>query len=242
MKVFPLGSTCFFVFLTVFSFSQSGGDESLVVSAREQARDLYDRVIYLQAGLYNGKVYEEYDPLEDEHPYFIFDDLVEGSIVYRGDFYSQVPILYDIRTGRVVIEHPQQLFKIELVFENVDEFEIGSHNFVRLEGTAGNQLKEDYYEELYRGNLKVYAHYSKTYFSFFESNEIVKVFNQKVRYYIYKDGKYYEVGSKRSALDILSDHKRKIKAFMREHKIRFNRDKATALYEIAQFYDTQTQQ
>ena len=49
-----------------------------------------------QSRLYNGGDYIVYMPKDEEHPYYRSDDWSYGSIVYWGELYENVPLLYDL--------------------------------------------------------------------------------------------------------------------------------------------------
>ncbi len=58
-----------------------------------------------QTNLYNGSEYREPRRTNnDQHPYFVSEDWLEGSVLYDGDWYEHVPLQYDITRDVVITE------------------------------------------------------------------------------------------------------------------------------------------
>jgi hypothetical protein len=218
---------------SVSSFGQSfKSDTAFVAEARKNFIDRYSTKLGGQSHLYNGSAYTEYISQGEEHPYFI-DEWIDGSVVYDGDLYTNVPILYDLSLDRVVIDNQFSIKKVMLVNDKVSEFTIQGHHFVHLTDT---ELPPAHYELAYDGKIKVYARHRKTLQSRVVDYSIINQFEEKKLYYIYKDGKFITVRGKRSMLNVLDDKKKELKKFIRDNQLSFT-DRLRDMSRLAQYYD-----
>jgi len=211
-------------------------DTSFLPASIASTKKVYFKFIGDNAHLFNGSEHKVYNSLNEEHPYFISNDWVVGSVVYDSDVNENVDMMYDIRNDKVVIEYFSNI--IELVSQKVSEFVLHGHTFVALKPDSSGQIQEVFYDQLYGGNLKVYAKRTKQYEERIEGNILVPSFNEKNKYFLLKNGKYYSVNSKASVLDVLSDKKKLLKQYLSKSRIRYNKDKENALVKLAVYYDT----
>ncbi len=211
----------FFVVLSGQGFSQSLADTSFLAASVAATKNIYARFILGNAHLYNGTEHKNYQSVNDEHPYFLSDDWVIGSIVYDNELNQNVGMMYDLQNDKVVIEHLPTSNKIDLVSGKISEFTLHGHTFVVLKPDSAKQIQEGFYDRLYNGNLKVYARRTKQYEERIETSVLIPLFSEKNRYFLLKDGKYFPVNSKASVLDVLSDRKKMLKQYLNKSRIRF---------------------
>lgn len=209
--------------------------DSLVVAAvRKKSIEAYHQSIRGQAHLFNGSQYAEYRALKDENPYFS-PDWVEGSIYYDGEEYENVPMLYDIDTDNVITEYYYNGEKVQLIASKIDSFQLGKYKFVRL--GANDVLKTGFYNLVYDGKIKFYSKREKNLQQKVEATEVKREFEEKVRYYILKDGNYLSVKSKGSVLEVFEDNKEEIKQFIRKNHLKFKKDRENDIALTVEFYD-----
>jgi hypothetical protein len=181
-----------------------------------------------------------YQSKEEEHPYFPADDWTFGMIVYDEDVYDNVPLMYDISQDKVLTEHVLNGSVMELVAKKVDRFTMEKHVFVRLGKDDQDKISEGFYEMLYPGLSKVYVKHEKVRQEFIRTNELFARFDTKTKYFIFRDGTYFNVQSKGSVLRVFSDQKQDIKKFIAKNSLSFKNDRGKAMAQIAEFYDSQT--
>lgn len=239
MKRNPVVPIFFFILLTAQAFSQTLADTSFLAASIANTKNVYQGFIRGNAHLYNGTEHRGYQPVNEEHPYFISDDWAVGSIVYDNELNENVPMMYDIRNDRVVIDHFSSRNKIELVSKKIFEFNIQGHTFITLRpNTANEQIQEGFYDQLYKGNVKVYARRTKQYEERIEANVLIPTFIEKNKYFLEKDGKYFPVNSKASALDALNDKRKMLKQYLSKSGIRYKKEKEKWLVMLAGYYDS----
>jgi len=229
------------IFLFFFTFSAIGfaqaqnfkSDSSFLADAKKNAIQLYSQSLSAQSHLYNGSAYTEYRSQNEENPYFI-DEWLDGTILYDGDLYQNVPLLYDISRDKLITDHRYTVNKIELINERIGYFIIKDHHFVQLED---KKLAKGFYELAYDGPTKVYVRYQKALQSKRVDYSIENLFEDKTTYYILKDTRYIPVKSKGSVLNVLEDKKTELKKFIRDNHLSFNANRTKDITRLVQYYD-----
>ena len=98
----------------------------LSLSAREMPDTLKENSL-----LYNGTEYVKQFNSVDGNPFFP-STRNEGGVLYYGNWYNNIELLYDCQDDVVIIRNVQGSMKLQLVKEKLDEFTIDAHHFVRL--------------------------------------------------------------------------------------------------------------
>jgi len=217
---------------------QISTDTAFLAQSKKKIVAVYATSIQHQSRLYNGSDYVIYLSRDEEHPYFNADDWTIGSVIYWGELYENVPLMYDLSSDQIVTEHNRGN-PIKLLREKVDGFTIFDHTFVRIKDDQ-NKISEGFYDRLYNGSSKVYAKHTKTYRDDIISKEIIPSFDENTKFYLVKNGAFNTVKSKGSVLQVLDDRKQEIKAFIRKNRIRFKVNRAEAIVRTTEFYDSLT--
>lgn len=232
---------CWSILTPELIYSQRVADTAFVQAAARHSIELYTRSIGVESHLYNGVLYKEYNfhPADDGSPYFISDDWQEGSVYYDRELYESAPLMYDQVKDKLIVEHEFGGVKLELISEKVGWFTLGDHRFVRLiADKLTPEIQTGFHESLYEGNLKVYARRHKNFQeTVVNRQEVAYIFKEAYHYYIFKDGHYHPVRSKRSVLKLLEDRKADVRRFMHKNKIRFRADRGRAIAQVVAFYD-----
>jgi hypothetical protein len=209
-------------------------DTAFVSSAQANIKKMYAVVFKEQTQLCNGGDYVDYRPLKDEHPYFISDDWITGTIQYDNEAYDSVSLLYNIYTDHVIAEQSPPSIMVQLIRDKVQSFSIDGHTFIFFKEGG---LPTGYYDQLCNGKITLYAKRIKEFRETISSSEIERDFSEKSKYYIGKDGHYYSIRNKKSVLNVLGDRKREINQFIRQNHLHFSKARELAIIRIAQFYN-----
>jgi len=225
-------------------FSQPQLTDSLYVKA---ATD-YAKVIYFQStndysNLYNGK---EYIAFKKKMPevgtlFFNSDDWADGQVFYDGELYENVPMRLDLLHEKLLVENKSH-GQIELISEKIKFFVIDGHTFL---GSNNNEeiksLSLGFYDLIYSGTTKVLVRRLKLAEERIETQvSMILTFKEKNTITILKNGKFYLVGNKSSALKIFEDQKNALKKFMSKNNIRYRSNREDALIKMAREYDQLT--
>ncbi len=222
-------------------YAQSKGyDTAFVSTATQQAKLAYGSYLGVGSHLLNGVAYKEYIGHHDDegNPYFVSDDWVDGSLVYDGDAYAPVPIIYDLVQEKIVIEHPFAGIKLELINEKISSFDLSGHHFIRLESDTIKEspVRTGFYDVLYNGTTKFLVKRQKAHKEQVVGREIKVQFPETDRLLLHVNGRYVQVKSKSSVLEAFADRKTELRKYMHKNKIRF-RNRESDITQLAAYYD-----
>ena len=235
---------CILLYLSCsFSYvcAQPHPDTTFLATAVQNSVKRYTQAVHYQTGLYNGSEYVEPEQTNEQHPFFISEDWVNGTVAYDGEVYENVPLLYDITSDKVITEL-HNANPLVLVPEKLTRFSLSGHTFERIQNeTINNTLpRTGYYDVLYNGKTKVISLRQKIRQEKIESIKDIEIFfDERPRYFILKNGSYFPVKSKISVLKLLPDKKHELKHFASRNKLRFRKNREMALTRLAEFYDTE---
>lgn len=213
-------------------------DTAFISASAGRAQQLYTNFFQGQARLFNGTEYRLYQSRNDEFPLYLKDDWITGDVMYDGERYDNVQLMYDINIDEVAVEHMLNGAEIQLIAEKVSWFTLSGHTFVWVNGTKTNAVKSGFYDLLYDGPSKVYARREKVLQETIESQVIVARFEEKNHLYILRNGVFVPVKKKGSVLAVFSDRKSEVKSALSKSKIRFRKDREKAIVRAATFYDS----
>lgn len=214
--------------------------DSITAIALRSAIDLYDKELGRNTMIFTGEGY--YDPYQGikGHQFFLDDYWEVGSVLYDGHHYDSVNLKYDILKDLIIVENynskgyssPNILYG-----PKVSSFNLVGHQFVRLEKDPLSGLKEGYYETIYhKENIEIYIKRRKEIVNTSIERGIREKFEQKDRYYIFKDGKYNQVRRKKSIVKLFEDRKKEIKSFLNANNYDFKINPDLQYIEVVDFY------
>jgi hypothetical protein len=222
-------------------FGQSELPDTLYVKAAiDHAREIYYQSTKDHSNLYNGK---EYIAFKKNMPevgtlFFQSDDWMEGHVFYDGELYENVSMRFDLLREKVVVEHKNH-GEIELISEKIKYVGIAGHTFLWASNNSETKsLSPGFYDLIYDGTTKVFVRRLKVAEERIETQvSMILTFKEKNTISVLKNGKYYEVGNKSSALKIFGDQKSALKKFMSKNNIRYRANREDALVKMAGQYD-----
>jgi hypothetical protein len=225
------------------AFTQGGADTTFITAATKNTLQRYQQAIGVQAKLNNGSKYLPPEQDVDEHPYFLSEDWIMGDVHYDDELFTNVPLMYDLYSGQLITEHSASGHAIQLIFEKVKRFTMKDHVFEKInnESVSGSLPETGFYDILYAGDTKVVSRRQKLQSEEIYSTYIEVSYDEKYRYFLFKNGIFFPVKSKASVLKILSDEKQSLRRHLKTNKIKFSEDREFALKSMAAFYDSQKQ-
>lgn len=220
------------------ALSQTTAADNTAIS---EAISRYHHFLQPETGLYNGIEYIDYAyTIEDGSPFFMSSQFITSSVFYNDMLYQDVPLLYDIVKGEVVISDPLHLHKISLQSERILRFTILDYPFVRLKKDSTNQslISTGFYQLLYSGKTRLYKKQTKTVQENLSANTgLTRYIDESTNYYLEKSHTFYTVSNKGALVNALQDKKKAVQRFIKKNKLRFKKDKDAALIKTAAFYD-----
>jgi len=230
--------------ITLNSYAQSNNQAAISgADAAVKAENYFNKAIGQQSRLYNGAAYAGYYSNIEGSAYFQeIGDFSNGTVWYDGFRYDNIPLKYDIFKDVMVTILNDNSSLFSLVSEKVSAVKFNNHQFVYLtiqpEEETTN-LKSGFYALAYDGKLKVLVRSTKV------TREIIdvvakQVFTSRTSYFLLKDNVYYQVSSESSFMEVLKDQKSSLKKYLKENKIKFNKDPEKAMIVLANYYDKLT--
>ena len=177
-----------------------------------------------------GKLYIPQGTM-DNHPYLNDYSWKSGWVELNNEKYAVQMMKYDIeKDALIVMETIGTLgYPIQLSSRIIRKFTIDDRQFIYLECSE----KPGYYEEIFSGQITVWARWKKT-----NSNPIggVPKYAGRLVFLIDNDQNYFEVKTLKDFYEAVTDRKAEIKVFKRKNKLRFRSDKLSTLRQLAEYY------
>ena len=233
---------CFFIlllFISSYSIAQSVDDTDMLQLQKTNAIGLYYQSLQHQSGLYNGSEYVQYiNLLKEGHPYFDTSALTNGKVYYDGLVYRDVPMLYDIITDELIVQHYNKVFLVQLIRSRIDSFSMREHQFLHLgRDSIAEGIQEGFYDRIYNGNIKLYVKRKKIIQESIPDMQVERRVYQNDKYFLYKDSVYHNIYSEASILKLMKDKRSVLKQTLRKHKVRFRKNREYAMKLMAEQYD-----
>ncbi len=227
------------LFISSRSNAQSAYDTGAIQLQKANAIGLYYQSLQHQSGLYNGSEYVQYlNLLKEGHPYFDTSVLTIGKVHYDGLAYNDVPMLYDIITDQIVIQHYNKVFLVQLIRSRIDSFNIQEHQFLHLgRDSIAERIQEGFYDRIYNGNIKLFVKRKKTIQESIPDMQVERRVYQNDKYFLYMDSVYHDIYSEASILNLMKDKRAELKQTLRKHKVKFRKNREYAMKLLTEYYD-----
>jgi len=206
----------------------------------------FNHAIGKQSRVYNGIGNDPYPSTIEGNAYFMDKFMVNGSVIYEGNRYN-IPLAYDLYADLLISYFSDGYSCYSFLKEKIAAFDLLGHHFIHLSpDSAGRKvLANTFYDDLYDNRLQVIARHVKAIqagsLSYNNNNKFsIQHFESAVHYYLRKDGVYYRVGSEGSFIDVLKDHKKELKKYLKENKIKFSKEPEKAMQLLAGYYEQLT--
>jgi hypothetical protein len=171
--------------------------------------------------LFNGTEYiKQFDQTKGT-PFFPTEK-TNGAVLYFGNWYQNLDLLYDIQDDVVITRDIQGLLKMRLTRDKLDEFMVDGHNFVKLKLASG---AGEFYEQFYKGQRSLLMQWRKM--NETDDPQNPKYTLRKILFVLDK-GRIITLSRTRDLFSIVSKHKKELKKFYREKKLSFKKDRIKA--------------
>lgn len=238
MRIFTI-ALFLYVLTSGKTFAQGALAESS--SARQVAAypvSLYKAATSTSQNLYSGRQYYVYDSRMEEHQFFEQRRWQNGMVLYDGQQFDSIPLLYDLFKDELVIRHFNG-DHVLLQTVKVDSFIIDNHRFARLESgkDINPQMRTGFYDVVYDGKSRTIVRRTKQRQEKIVDKRVIAYFPEKNFFYVFKDGRYHSVHTKKSTLALFEDRKRELRRVLRENKIKFRKNRELAIVTVVETYD-----
>jgi hypothetical protein len=107
-----------------------------------------------------------------------------------------------------------------------------------LISNSSTSAKTGFYQLVYDGKIKVLSKRQKVVVQKSSSDRSYAFYKEFIKYNIVVDGKWSEIGSKNSVLNLLSDKRDALKVYISKEKLNFNKSTDLFLEKVVRYYET----
>jgi len=184
-----------------------------------------------QSPLFSGKAQENY-PQMLNHPYFVDWKFVKAPLSYCGVFYPEAMLRLDLNRDELVVISPD-FHQIVLSPENVDFVKLYDQYIIYFHrNNLPGCPPSGYYFQIHSGEYMVLE---KQTYTMDRSEPLYILYTF---FYLYKDGVYYSIRSKRGLLKILHPYKKELKKYISTHQLYFRKDeKRYFICDVVSYYE-----
>ncbi|MCG2418950.1 hypothetical protein K8089_07935 [Aequorivita sp. F47161] len=192
-------------------------------------------------GLYNGTEFTDlFLNTDGSYRYFNAFDYTKGSVTYKGQYYVNVLLKYDLLEDNLLTRSEDNLsiFNVKLIPQFVNSFSIYNRHFVRLTDTNLNLSGNGYFEVAVLGNdLELYIKHTKKKKDKALKSGIQYRFSEADFYILKSDGKYNIVSSPRDMRKILPQKEEEIKSYYKTYKKRYKSNPNVFMANLVKYLD-----
>jgi hypothetical protein len=147
-----------------------------------------------------------------------------GSVLYHGNLYRDLELIYDCEDDDVVIRDLQGQLKLRLVREKLEGFEVDGHRFVKLRLLSP---EGEFYEDLYNGRRRLLIQWQKKMAS---DQRASNEYALKKSVFVLEEGRIIPLDRSADLFDIVQARKNEARRIYREKRLNFKKDpEGTAL-------------
>lgn len=178
---------------------------------------LYEKKLAGSQQLFNGTEYKMHRSRSGEHPFFLSDKYIVGSLNYDGVRYEAVPMYFDIAKDQLVTPYYYDGTWMAFISQLVTEFELQGHRLRYFREGFDGLSAPGFLEVLYEGKLKLYVKHSKTYQEQIDGTQIIFQFKVAGDYYLVREGRAQRWNEGERIPSLLKDKQSELRAFLRKN-------------------------
>ncbi len=230
----PIGLYSFLgIILTTTAFAQAQ------TTSQDRMYNTYDQMVGLDnTGLFNGTEFTDlFLNTDGSYRYLKGFDYAEGSVVYKEQYYVNVPLKYDLLEDNLLARSNDNLsiFNIRLIPEFVSEFTLHGLHFVTLEGFG----KSGFFEQAFQGDfMNLYIKHKKKMRSKALRSGVQYRFKRENNYLIKYKETYLQIETVREIPRELPTFKTEIKSFYHRFRSLYKQDRDEFMKKLISYLDT----
>lgn len=181
----------------------------------------FDELVgYDALGLSNGKNYYDISlgkTLENTHVFYLKNKPIKGSLIYNGNFYSDIYLKYDIFLDELIYAAESNIGTMQLIKDLIEQFQLNNSKFYHIKNLIiDNKNLSGFLELLFiKNDIKIYKKNYKKKINKIVNDKLRYKFNNDATYILFKNG-YNFFNSKKDIKKVFPDKKMLIKNFHKE--------------------------
>ena len=161
-------------------------------------------------------------------PFFQSSDPQLGTLVYDGQVFTGVSLLYEQVLDQVLLYGPAQAAPLQLIRQQVQEFELAGHRFVQLPADSTGVVAAGFYDLVVNGPTQLLARRAKKLVATTGGYGLRGEYEEKTQFFAQQHGRYYQVSTLRQVLAVLADQQPALQAYARANRLQFAADSQEA--------------
>jgi len=187
--------------------------------------------------LYYGNEYEG-NQRTTNHPFLKDIQFTKARLSYQDVVYPEVLIRLDLFRNELIILSPISR-EIVLFPEKVDYVDLhGFHVVYFQKDSLPGCPPNGYYLLLHAGKCRVWEKINATILEKSTTNRLDRYFEFSSLYYLYLDGQYYTIKSRKGLWNVLQPYKKELKQFVSSRKLNFRNNTGQFLIETVREYES----
>lgn len=216
------------------------------VYAQDSASETKNAVVasYLEAAkgytsIYSGWEEPRYRVKTTNHPYLDTDAFRSGTLYMNGCVYPDVMMRLNNEKEALVVLSPNEKAVIVIPKERFEAATIDSLfiTYQKPYSADGRILPEGYYVRIYDGTNKVWKREVAFLVSEIQQLKLIYSFQRQTKIYIWMDGVYHPVSTKRAVLKLFASHKKELKKMLKQTGVNYKDNPEKAVVAITSHYD-----
>lgn len=186
--------------------------------------------------LVNGPYYYQDHLMANGSPFLFNQEFVKGEIFINDREFSRLKLNYDVSRQMLVLLVTTNESKLIVSLSNkiVDSLYIDNQLYVNSKYIM--DCRFPYLNQINKGNYRMYIGYEKEFINRYDNEDPYgRYSNSHSTMYVFIGGKYYEVTSNSSFLNLFPLHKKEIKTYLKQNKIRIHKASSIKLTELLIF-------
>ncbi len=193
------------------------------------AETWFDHRVGLEnSGLINGHEYLFPFRGASSNPFFFAEGGSKGQVLYNGQWYADILLMYDIYSNEVILSHQARNGQTKLIcFDQslLEKFSLFDHHFSKIDG--------QFYDVLFQGRDWAFLALRKK--STYVSSGKVE-FEEEVQYFLQDEGKLQEYQGKKMLMS-LCPQPNDLQIFIKENRIKLGKKRESDLVLICGFIE-----
>lgn len=216
----------------VFVFSQSTIDN--------RTYEIFDEIVGLEnTNFFNGPQFkDEYPKAVGDSRYFNQNVFAPNKIEYDGQWFSNVPLEYDIFSDNVITRSNDHMsnFIVQLIPGYISKFIINGHNFVKLEDSKFSSEGNGFYEVATVGkSFELYIKHFRNIKELTVDFAFQKIFVRKNYYLVHYEGAYHVINSSKDFKKVVSNRYKEVQKFRKDYKSIYKSDRTSFMIKLVEY-------
>lgn len=172
-------------------------------------------------GIYEGEVYHNNFLIQNQdHQFFLSDNLQKGSVFYYGQWYFDLALLYDVYNDQVIVKNKSLVAQPEMILDkgHLESFSINTHQFIKV-SSEKTKKENGFFEVIFESiQFKLLKKHRKKLYVKTDEQWVSHKFKDAFGYFFIINDDIYKFKKLSELSAVLPTYRKSIKLFGDRHK------------------------